>query len=77
MELAVGEANLPGEVLFTGIIRDLTERRMNERRLAELQAELIHISRLNDLGQLVSALSHEVNQPLAAMANSISGARVC
>ena len=75
MELAVGEANLPGEVLFTGIIRDLTERRNNERRLAELQAELIHISRLNDLGQLVSALSHEVNQPLAAMANYISGAR--
>jgi two-component system, LuxR family, sensor kinase FixL len=75
MELAVGEANLPGEILFTGIIRDLTERQKSERRFNELQAELIHVSRLNDLGQLVSALSHEVTQPLAAMANYISGAR--
>jgi two-component system sensor kinase FixL len=75
MELAVGEASLPGEVLFTGIIRDLTERQQSERRLAELQAELIHVSRLNELGQLVSAISHEVNQPLTAMGNYISGAR--
>jgi two-component system sensor kinase FixL len=66
MELAVGEAKLPGEVLFTGIIRDLTERQERDRRFNELQAELIHVSRLNDLGQLVSALSHEVNQPREA-----------
>jgi two-component system sensor kinase FixL len=43
--------------------------------LHELQAELIHVSRLNDLGLMVSALAHEVNQPLAAMANYINGAR--
>ena len=41
----------------------------------QLQSELIHVSRLNELGQLVSALAHEVNQPLAAMANYINGAR--
>lgn len=75
MELTVGTVNLPGEQLFTGFIRDLTERHERERRLRELQAELIHISRLNELGQLVSALAHEVNQPLAAMANYINGAR--
>jgi two-component system sensor kinase FixL len=75
MELAVGAVNLPGEQLFTGFIRDLTERQDRERRLRELQAELIHVSRLNDLGQMVSALAHEVNQPLAAMANYINGAR--
>jgi two-component system sensor kinase FixL len=75
MELTVGTVNLPGEQLFTGFIRDLTERHERERRLRELQAELIHVSRLNELGQLVSALAHEVNQPLAAMANYINGAR--
>ena len=75
MELTVGTVELPGEQLFTGFIRDLTERQDRERRLRELQAELIHISRLNDLGQMVSALAHEVNQPLAAMANYINGAR--
>jgi two-component system, LuxR family, sensor kinase FixL len=67
--------DLPGETLFTGFIRDLTERQERERRMHELQSELIHVSRLNELGQLVSALAHEVNQPLAAMANYINGAR--
>ena len=75
MELTVGAVDLPGTQLFTGFIRDLTERQDRERRLRELQAELIHVSRLNDLGQMVSALAHEVNQPLAAMANYINGAR--
>jgi two-component system, LuxR family, sensor kinase FixL len=75
MELAVGAVNLPNEQLFTGFIRDLTERQDREHRLHELQAELIHVSRLNDLGLMVSALAHEVNQPLAAMANYINGAR--
>jgi two-component system, LuxR family, sensor kinase FixL len=75
MELAVGAVNLPGERLFTGFIRDLTERQDRELRMHELQAELIHVSRLNDLGLMVSALAHEVNQPLAAMANYINGAR--
>jgi two-component system sensor kinase FixL len=75
MELTVGTVELPGEKLFTGFIRDLTERQERERRMHDLQAELIHVSRLNELGQLVSALAHEVNQPLAAMANYINGAR--
>jgi two-component system sensor kinase FixL len=75
MELTVGTVDLPGEQLFTGFIRDLTERQERERRLHELQSELIHVARLNELGQLVSALAHEVNQPLAAMANYINGAR--
>ncbi len=75
MELAVGEVVLPGARLFTGFVRDLTERRERERRLAELRSELIHVSRLTELGQMVSALAHEVNQPLTAMANYLSGAR--
>jgi two-component system sensor kinase FixL len=75
MELQVGAVNLPGQTLFTGFVRDLTEPQDRERRLHELQAELIHVSRLNELGQMVSALAHEVNQPLAAMANYLNGAR--
>ena len=75
MELAVGEVVLPGTRLFTGFVRDLTERQDRERRLAEVRSELIHVSRLSELGQMVSALAHEVNQPLTAMGNYLSGAR--
>ena len=75
MELAVGEVRLPGARFFTGFVRDLTERREREHRLSELRSELIHVSRLSELGQMVSVLAHEVNQPLTAMANYLSGAR--
>jgi two-component system, LuxR family, sensor kinase FixL len=69
IELAVGEVGSEGERLFTGFIRDLTERQEREQRLHELQSELIHVSRLSELGQMVSALAHEVNQPLTAIEN--------
>jgi two-component system, LuxR family, sensor kinase FixL len=51
------------------ILRDLTERQDREQRLREAQSELFHVRRLTELGQLVSALVHEVNQPLAAIGN--------
>jgi two-component system, LuxR family, sensor kinase FixL len=69
IELAVGEVAAGDEKLFTGFIRDLTERQERERRLHEVQAELIHMSRLAELGQMVSAMAHEVNQPLTAIHN--------
>ncbi len=68
IELAVGEVKVPGAHLFAGFVRDLTERQDRENRLAELQSELVHVSRLSELGQMASALAHEVTQPLAAMA---------
>src|SRR4029450_7491145 len=44
MERAVGEVVANGRRLFTGFIRDLTERQLNESRMQELQAELLHMS---------------------------------
>jgi signal transduction histidine kinase len=45
------------------------DRLERERRLNEVQAELIHLARVSELGQMTSALAHEVNQPLAALAS--------
>ena len=75
MELSVSEVVGEATRQFIGFVRDLTERQDRERRLSELQAELIHVARLNELGHLVSALAHEVNQPLAAITNYVNGAR--
>lgn len=58
-----------------GVNIDVTERKAAERRLAETQAELIHLSRLNSLGAVASSLGHELNQPLTAVANYISAAK--
>jgi len=56
-------------------VRDLTERQLADSRLQELQSELLHISRLSDVGQMASALAHELNQPLAAIVNYVQAMR--
>lgn len=75
MELAVGETVSGGERIFTGFVRDLSERRRSEIRIQELQSELIHVSRLSAMGTMASTLAHELNQPLAAIANYLEAAR--
>jgi two-component system, LuxR family, sensor kinase FixL len=75
MELAVGEMRSSNQRFFTGFIRDLTERQQTEARLQELQAELVHMSRLTAMGEMASALAHELNQPLSAIANYLKGSR--
>lgn len=68
MQLSVGEAGEDGQRLFTGFIRDLTAKEQDELKLKELQAELVHVSRLSAMGMMASTLAHELNQPLAAVA---------
>jgi len=74
MELHVGETR-GRERFFTGFIRDLSERQQVEARLQDLQAELVHVSRLMAVGEMASMLAHELNQPLSAIANLLSGSR--
>jgi two-component system, LuxR family, sensor kinase FixL len=75
IELNVGEISTPRGRFFTGFVRDLTERQRTEARLQELQGELVHTSRLSAMGEMASALAHELNQPLSANANYLSAAR--
>jgi two-component system sensor kinase FixL len=70
-ELYVGEASGGGRRIFTGFLRDLTAREEADARLTELQAELIHISRVSAVGTMATALAHELNQPLTAIANYV------
>jgi two-component system, LuxR family, sensor kinase FixL len=75
MELAIGEAKTSKGRFFTGFIRDLTELRSYERRIQELQQELIHASRLASLGEVTTMVAHEVNQPLSASGTYLEVAR--
>jgi len=75
MELSIGETLSGTHRLFTGFIRDLTERRRTEERLETLQSELIHVSRVSAMGTMASTLAHELNQPLTAVANYVEGIR--
>jgi len=76
MYLSVGEGRQGDESLFVGIVHDLSEERVSPRRLQQVQAELLHVSRLSEIGQMASALAHELNQPLAAIANFTKAAQL-
>ena len=75
MYLSVGEDRIGGVRVFLGILHDLTDRTSRERDFQELQNELLHALRLTAMGQLTSALAHELNQPLTAVMNYLNAAR--
>lgn len=71
MKLMVGEVKVDQHRLFAGFIRDLTERQETDRQIHELQSELMHVTRLSAMGEMASALAHELNQPLTAIMNYV------
>jgi two-component system, LuxR family, sensor kinase FixL len=75
MHLTIGEMQSSGQPYFTGFVRDLTEQQQTQARLQELQSELVHVSRLSAMGEMASALAHELNQPLSAISNYMKGSR--
>ncbi|MBB4096484.1 sensor histidine kinase [Sphingomonas kyeonggiensis] len=74
MELSVGEALTDGVRVFTGFIRDLTEKQRAEARIEQLRADLVHAARLSAMGTMASTLAHELNQPITAVVNYVRGA---
>ena len=75
LDLAVAEVQAAGHRIFAGFVHDISARRLAEARLSELQAELIHVSRLSAMGEMASALAHELNQPLTAIMNYAQATR--
>lgn len=67
VELSVGEAYTPDGHQFIGIMRDLRPRKEAERRLNQLQADLLHMARVSAMDEMGAALAHELNQPLTAV----------
>ena len=73
VEVSFGELTKDGRRLFTGLVRDISERKRAEEAQEALQMtqiELERVSRLTTMGELAASIAHEVNQPLAAIANN-------
>lgn len=75
IQLSIGEAGTGDGRVFSGFVRDLTEREEARVHLEELQNEIAHVSRVSAMGTMASSLAHELNQPLTAIANYVEGAR--
>jgi len=56
--------------------REIAERQKVERNLEEAEQSLAQSSKLAALGEMSAAVSHELNQPLAAMKTYLAGAKL-
>ncbi|GGP22289.1 signal transduction histidine kinase [Silvimonas iriomotensis] len=75
---AIGEPQLagPDTLRFIGTTIDITERELREQALQLARSQLSQATRVYTLGQLAASITHEVNQPLAAIiANGLAGLR--
>jgi two-component system sensor kinase FixL len=64
VELSVSESHLGARRLFTGIVRDLSERRRAEEALRESQRRTRAAEELASIGNLAAGLAHEVGSPI-------------
>jgi len=58
------------------VVEDVTSRKESEEELREQRTELSHAQRISSLGQLSSALAHELNQPLGAILRNAEAAQL-
>ncbi len=52
---------------------EIASHQQAQSRLRQHEAELAHVARLNIMGEMASSIAHELNQPLAAIANYTRG----
>ncbi len=53
--------------------RDITGERLAEEELKRRQNELVHVTRLSNMGEMATGIAHELNQPLSAIVNFANG----
>ena len=53
--------------------RDITGEREAEEELKLRQNELVHVTRLSNMGEMATGIAHELNQPLSAIVNFANG----
>jgi two-component system sensor kinase FixL len=75
VHLAIGEVGWGGSIRFVAMMRDLTDHKRAEDRTLRLHTDMINASRLATMGEMAAAMAHEINQPLAAIANYASAGK--
>lgn len=56
-----------GRLEYVGAVRDVTQWRASQEALAKASAELVNAARLSRMGVAMSAVAHEINQPLSGI----------
>jgi len=64
------------EKVMRGVVMDITAQRGSEQELEQVRSQLAHSGRVSMMGQLASALAHELNQPLGAILRNAEAAEI-
>jgi C4-dicarboxylate-specific signal transduction histidine kinase len=72
VEVSFGEMTVDRRKVFTGFIRDISEKKRAQEELHNIQAELARMMRVMTLGQLTASIAHEVSQPLSGIITNAS-----
>jgi len=67
--LSVGRVPDSQPARFVGFIQDLTVHYGTQEQSRRLQERLWHVARFATMGEMATGIAHELNQPLAAIAN--------
>jgi len=67
IDVASKRIHYQGELAMLSVVRDISERKRALELARQRQEELVHVSRLNTMGEMASGLAHELNQPLTAI----------
>jgi PAS domain S-box-containing protein len=71
MRLARDDRAGGGAEELVAVARDVTDRRRAEEQARSHLQSLAHVARVSSMGEMASAIAHEVNQPLTAIANYV------
>jgi signal transduction histidine kinase len=74
--ILVSAGLLAQALTIVGLLMQRRQRQLAEAEIQRQRTELAHVSRVSTIGQLASALTHELNQPLGAILRNTEAAEI-
>lgn len=69
MHLRKRDAGTENGLGYDGLMLDITQRKAAEEAIRTQRDQIMHVSRMAALGEMLAGIAHEINQPLYAIEN--------